>query len=111
MAEVVGLELRKSSQNIPLKGRSDSPDPAEFWPQRLFTFELRCWGYAARASCQDLSRDACAGVDQSLRWQDLPRFRADPENDAAAANPAAPLHFALGFQRKESVCGGHGRRA
>jgi hypothetical protein len=30
-----------SSQNIPLKGRTDSRDPAEFWPQRLFAFELR----------------------------------------------------------------------
>src|SRR2546430_14670494 len=30
------------SQNIPLKGRTDSRDPAEFWPQRLFAFELRC---------------------------------------------------------------------
>src|SRR6266568_8202982 len=30
-----------SSQNIPLKGRADSRDPAEFWPQRLFAFELR----------------------------------------------------------------------
>jgi len=30
-----------SSQIIPLKGRADSRDPAEFWPQRLFAFELR----------------------------------------------------------------------
>src|SRR5262249_15856679 len=29
-----------SSQNIPLKVRSDSRDPAEFWPQRLFAFEV-----------------------------------------------------------------------
>ena len=28
-----------SAQNIPLKGFSG--DPAEFWPQRLFAFELR----------------------------------------------------------------------
>src|SRR5215471_12023359 len=38
-----------SSQNIPLKVRSDSRDPAEFWPQRLFVFEVRRWGDAARA--------------------------------------------------------------
>jgi hypothetical protein len=38
-----------SSQIIPLKGRIDLRDPAEFSPQRLFAFELRHWGYAARA--------------------------------------------------------------
>ena len=38
-----------SSQNIPLKGRSDSQDSAEFRPQRPFAFELRRQGYAARA--------------------------------------------------------------
>ena len=32
-----------SSQNIPLKGRTDFRDPAEFRPQRLFAFELRRW--------------------------------------------------------------------
>src|SRR6266436_5608936 len=30
-----------SSQIIPLKGRADSRNPAEFWPQRLFPLELR----------------------------------------------------------------------
>src|SRR5258708_17078370 len=30
-----------SSQNIPLESRTDSPDPAEFWPQRPFEVELR----------------------------------------------------------------------
>src|SRR5215475_13002587 len=58
------------SQNIPLKGRTDSGDPAEFRPQRLFAFELRRWeaqlGPSARIS---------AGC---LRWQELPRFSADP---------------------------------
>src|SRR6516225_6419097 len=44
-----------SSQNIPLKARSDPRDPAEFWPQRLFPFEVRRCGDAARAECQDLS--------------------------------------------------------
>jgi hypothetical protein len=29
-----------SAQIIPLKGRSDPRDPTEFWPQRLFAFEL-----------------------------------------------------------------------
>jgi hypothetical protein len=37
-----------SSQNIPLRGRSDSRAPAEFWPQRLFPFELRRRADAAR---------------------------------------------------------------
>ena len=41
-----------SAQNIPLKGFSG--DPAEFWPQRLFAFELRRWeaqlGPSARIS-------------------------------------------------------------
>jgi len=32
-----------SSQNIPLKGRQISGDPAEFRPPRLFAFELRRW--------------------------------------------------------------------
>src|SRR5262245_9345455 len=54
-----------SSQNIPLKARSDSRDPAEFLPPRLFAFKLRRWeaqlGPSARIS---------AGC---LRWQELPR--------------------------------------
>jgi hypothetical protein len=36
-----------SSQNIPLKARTDFLDPAEFWPQRLFAYELRRGGDAA----------------------------------------------------------------
>jgi hypothetical protein len=38
-----------SPQNIPLKGRNDSWDPAEFRPQRPFAFEVRRVGNAARA--------------------------------------------------------------
>ena len=30
-----------SAQTIPLEGRTDSQDPAGFWPQRLLAFELR----------------------------------------------------------------------
>src|SRR5258708_11659027 len=37
-----------SSQMIPLKDRADCGNPAEFWPQRLFAFELRRWADAAR---------------------------------------------------------------
>src|SRR5258707_1008454 len=37
-----------SSQIIPLKDRADCGNPAEFWPQRLFAFELRRWADAAR---------------------------------------------------------------
>src|SRR5438093_1180375 len=55
-----------SSQNIPLKGRTDSRESSRILPQRLFAFELRRRGDAARAWCQDLSRDACAGVGESL---------------------------------------------
>jgi hypothetical protein len=36
-----------SSQIIPLKGRTDSGKPAQFWPQRLFAVELRSWECAA----------------------------------------------------------------
>jgi hypothetical protein len=32
-----------SPQIIPLKGRKICGDPAEFWRQRLFAFELRRW--------------------------------------------------------------------
>src|SRR5258706_2793291 len=39
-----------SSQIIPLKGRIDLRDPAEFWPQRLFPLELRRWADAARST-------------------------------------------------------------
>jgi hypothetical protein len=71
-----------SSQNIPLKGRSDCPDPAEFWPQRLFAFELRRPGDAARprarTSAGVLARTLVIELP-SLRWQELPRFSADSE--------------------------------
>src|SRR5260370_38826361 len=39
-----------SSKIIPLKGRADSRNPAEFWPQRLFPLELRHRADAARAT-------------------------------------------------------------
>jgi ABC-type uncharacterized transport system substrate-binding protein len=38
-----------SSQNIPLKGRTDSRESSRILPPRLFAFELRRQGYAARA--------------------------------------------------------------
>jgi hypothetical protein len=38
-----------SSQNIPLKARTDFQESADFWQQRLFAFELRGCGDAARA--------------------------------------------------------------
>src|SRR5260370_16425556 len=37
-----------SSQIIPLKDRADCGNPPEFWPQRLFAFDLRRWADAAR---------------------------------------------------------------
>ena len=57
--------------------------------------------------CQDLSRDACAGVGYrpaSLRWQELPRFLPDPEMRRRRPIQHAMLTFALDFQRIESVC-------
>src|SRR5262249_2087848 len=44
---------------------SDSRDPAEFWPQKLFAFEVRRWGDAARAECQDLSGRSYENVGRS----------------------------------------------
>src|SRR5947208_4823085 len=52
-----------SSQIIPLKVLQICKNPAEFWPQRLFAFELRRWGYAARV----YPADACVVVAQCLR--------------------------------------------
>src|SRR6266404_9431714 len=37
-----------SSQIIRLKVLQICKNPAEFWPQRVFAFELRRWGNAAR---------------------------------------------------------------
>src|SRR3981081_3780748 len=83
-----------SSQNIPLKGRSDCPDPAEFWPQRLFALELRRPGDAARprarTSAGVLARTLVIELP-SLRWQELPRFFCRFRDDPAAAHPATPL--------------------
>src|SRR5262249_51642029 len=47
----VGLELRNVVANIPLKARADSQDPSRILAQRLFAFEARRRGYAARARC------------------------------------------------------------
>ena len=57
--------------------------------------------------CQDLSRDACAGVGYraaSLRWQELPRFLPDPKMIRRRPIQHAITHFALDFEREESVC-------
>src|SRR6516162_429174 len=64
-------------------------NPAEFWLWRLFAFELRRWGYAARTPCHDWSSCACVVHRTASRRTPL-------------------LTFALDFHRKESVCGGHG---
>jgi hypothetical protein len=65
-----------SSQNIPLKARTDFRESNRI----LATETVPCvscdvLGYAARASCQDLGRDVCAGVGELLTWQDLRDFR------------------------------------
>src|SRR5215831_8421494 len=78
------------SQNMPLKGRTDSGDPAEFRPQRLFAFELRRWeaqlGPSARIS---------AGCLRGRNCRDFPPSGGQSSNTIA--------HFALDFSRKESV--------
>jgi len=52
-----------SPQIIPLKVRKDFQKSAELCPLRLFAFELRRWGNAARASCcWDLQQAFCADV-------------------------------------------------
>ena len=55
-----------SSQIIPLKDRSNSRHPAEFWPQRLFAFELRRWetqlGPGAKISAGMLARTLANGT-------------------------------------------------
>src|ERR1700716_3987368 len=96
-----------SSQNIPLKGRSDCPDPAEFWPQRLFAFELRRPGDAARprarTSAGVLARTLVIELP-SLRWQELPRFSADSE--MIRRPPIQQHHCSLGtglFPQRERV--------
>ena len=61
-------------------------------------------GYAARAECQDLSRDACADVGQSLRWQELPRFSARSKDDPAVAKPATPLLSLRWTLRAKRAC-------
>jgi hypothetical protein len=58
-------------QNIPLKGRTDFRDVAEFRPQRLFAFELRRAGNAAPAwFCPDfqgtVSRAPMSTLDAEL---------------------------------------------
>src|SRR5438034_1862284 len=52
-----------SSQIIPLKSRSDSRDPAEFWPQRLFAFELRRGGTKLGPSAR-ISAEMLADVSE-----------------------------------------------
>src|SRR5215469_17598135 len=78
------------SQNMPLKGRTDSGDPAEFRPQRLSAFELRRWeaqlGPSARIS---------AGCLRGRNCRDFPPSGGQSSNTIA--------HFALDFSRKESV--------
>ena len=48
--------LKTSGKIIPLKGRADFRNPAEFWPPRLFAFELRRCGDAAMPGVQRMRR-------------------------------------------------------
>jgi len=72
-----------SSQIIPLKVLQICKNPAEFWPQRVFAFELRRWGNAARVARCRISAGVLARTwvieFASLRRQDLPRLRTDPK--------------------------------
>jgi hypothetical protein len=65
-----------SPQIIPLKGRKICGDRAEFWRQRLFAFELRRWGNAARASCgRDLQQAPPLAIERhGCRARIGPRF-------------------------------------
>jgi len=76
-----------SSQSIPLKARTDFQDPAEFWPQRLFAFELRRGGIRSPGQCQDLSR-------RFYRWSTTVVDRTAQETAAYDAAKIAPQRVA-----------------
>ena len=65
-----------SSQNMPLKGRTDSRDPAEFRPQRLFAFELRRWEAQLRPSARISA--GCLLSKQSRLEGKRPASQAEP---------------------------------
>ena len=92
-----------SPKIICLKHRTNFPDPPEFWPQRLFAFELRGRGDAARAywrGSQQGSARALGERGASPNYKNFCRSRDDPA--AHLSNSIA--HFALDFSRQESVC-------
>jgi hypothetical protein len=62
-----------------LKGRTNFPDPAELWPQRLFAFELRRGGNAAGGLMPGSQQRCLRGGWSIAEGQELPRFSADPE--------------------------------
>src|SRR6266702_3949079 len=93
-----------SSEIIPLKVLQICKNPAEFWPQRVFAFELRRWGNAARVARCRISAGVLARTwvieFTSLRRQDLPRLRTDPKMIRFSAGPPtrrvsdrAPIEF------------------
>src|SRR5262249_23274516 len=82
----------------PLKDRTDLRESSEFWPWRLFAFELRRWEAQLGTQCQDLGRMfALAGTAEIFcRCRD----------DLAAANPAIPLlTCVLARTHKRCHCG------
>src|SRR5215469_7665309 len=92
LAGVGGLELRNVDTNY-LFERSHrfAGNPAEFWLWRLFAFELRRWGYAARAwAAGMLARATPAELAR------IPRVRAE-------FRPWRPLAFEL--QRRDTQLG------
>src|SRR5262249_49849032 len=91
-----------SSQNIPLKARSDSRDPAEFWPQRLFAFEVRRWGDAVlvpgsqRAFLRERWSQPCIqGIpDRAIAVDTAKRMNDDLAEQVLAAHPNRFAGFA-----------------
>src|SRR5919197_125616 len=100
-----------SSQNIPLKARTDSPDPAEFWPQGLFAFELRAGDtqLGPRAAAIFSKRYApTLGIERLRCKARIGRdfFRSKDAAGGQTSNTIA--HFALDFERlgvKRNVVG------
>src|SRR5439155_14683511 len=100
-----------SSQNIPLKGRADSRDPAEFWPQRLFDSRLSCGGRNTQleSCCWDLGQRYWSSICIAEMARTAAIF-CRSKDDPAAANPATPLlslRWTLSAKRACVVINGH----
>jgi hypothetical protein len=95
-----------SSQNIPLKARTDLRDPTEFWPRRPFAFELRRRGYAAQAQCKHpaaSSRRRWSSICIVEMTRELRRFLPIQRCSAGGKTSNTIAQLAVDFCRKESV--------